>query len=504
MKGCRRWIAGLIALSAASLAVPAAANAADCTLGGSGLESSTTDTGVYQPATGTLKASMLFVDFSDHAFDPADDPPDGPGKIGHNLVDWAAAYYNDVSGGRTSLDVKMDNQWLHLNQPASHYDFHDFASQRSFLADAVAKADGHFDFSGRQILYVVSAPTGGVQEVSPAFSARDDDAILADGTRIRWGASFGDDAHNTTNNYGSHVLAHETGHTFGLPDLYSYQQVPNFDTAHLNAGSWDLMDWIGPGFGFSGWHRLKLGWLDPSQAICVNGTGDVTATLSPLASPGGTKMLISKTSPSTAYVAEDRASTGVDTGICHEGVLIYKVDANAATGGPPGAGPIDIELSDPNSPGDPSDQSCGAIANAPFGVGQSFTDGPVTVQVLSGTATSGYSVRMTGPVQSETEQTGRIDRKLHLHGKKRVVAHLTCPADATSCAGTLTLALSDDTMLGTGEYSVPPPGDELTLNLAHRARKALRRAFGNKDKAKATATLDGAGGTITQKVKLLR
>lgn len=292
------------------------------------------------------------------------------------------------------------------------------------------------------------------------------------------------------------------------------------------------MGWIGPSFGYTGWHLLKLGWLDPSQAICVNGTGDVNATLSPLGSPGGTKMLISQTSASTAYVAEDRASLGADTGICNEGVLIYKVNANAATGGAPGAGPIDVQLSDPAHPGDPSDQFCGAISNAPFAVGQSFSDGPVTVQVLSGTPATGFQVRMTGPVTSTTPtdptgpagptgptgptaptgpagptataQTGGVQRKLHLDGKKRVIASLTCPTVATSCTGTLTLALSDNTSLTSGDYSVAPPGDDLTLNLARKARKALSKAFGRKDKAKATAVLDGADGKVTQKVKLLR
>ena len=73
--------------------------------------------------------------------------------------------------------------------------------------------------------------------------------------------------------------------------------------------------------------------------VCVD--GEATATLSPLASPGGTKMLVSKTSASTAYVAEVRTPAGVDAGMCHPGgVLVYEVDANAASGGPVDDGPI--------------------------------------------------------------------------------------------------------------------------------------------------------------------
>jgi M6 family metalloprotease-like protein len=522
MKGNRRRIAGLIALSAAaSLAGPAAANAADCSLAGSGLEGPT-NTELYQVPDATLEASMLFVDFPDHDGNAADPFPTL--TIGSELTSWATTYVQDVSGGRTSLDVSMDNDWVEMSQNANQYSFQTFAQQKAFMAEAVAKAEaapGGFDFSGRQTLYVVAAHTGGVLKNSPAFHAYNNDAIVADGTAIRWGSSLGDDSHVATNNYGSHVLAHETGHTFGLPDLYTYQDVFDFATQHLNAGAWDLMGWIGPGLGFNAWHRQKLGWLDPAQVVCVE--GEATATLSPLAATGGTKMMIAKTSASTAYVAEVRTPVGVDSGMCHPGgVLIYKVDANAPTGGPVDNGPIFVELPDPGNAGDPNDSVCGALQNAPFTPGQSFTAGAVTVQVLSGSPATGYEVRMTGPVSTPdpgpgpgpgpapdpiptpSAKTGGIEAKLRLDGKKRVIAALSCPAGATACTGTVTLSLTNGKKLANGAYSVAPPGGDVPLKLNRKARKALNKAFGKKDKAKATALLDGADGRVTQKVKLVR
>lgn len=516
MKGRRRWIAGLTTVVA--MAAPAAADAADCTLNGSGQEGRT-DTSFYQVPDASLEASLLFVDFPGDPAIGGETPPQT--TIGPQLRNWSAGYLNDVSGGRTLLDLQFDTQWRTMSKPAAQYTFQTFAGQRAFMEEAASLADAAgFDFSGRQTLYVLAAPTGGDLFNSPAFIAFANEAIVKDGTAIRWGSSLGDDAHIAANNYGSHVLAHETGHTFGLPDLYTYGEP--FASAHLNSGAWDLMGWIGPGLGLNGWHRQKLGWLDPSQVVCVD--GEATATLSPLSSVGGTTMLVSKTSPSTAYVVEARSPTGVDVGMCHPGgILIYEVDANAASGGPLDSGPIFVELADPATPGDPNDSVCGALANAPFEVGESFSEGPVTVAVQSGSPAAGLQVRMTGlaaPIEPTdptgptdptdpsgpggSTQTGGIERKLRLDGRKRVVATLTCPATATSCNGTLTLALRDGPKLASGAYAVAPPGADVPLKLGRKARKALRKAFGKRDKTKATATLFGAAGTVTAKVKLRR
>lgn len=506
MKGHRRMIAGLVTIVAAgSLAGPTAAEAADCTLTGSGPEGPT-NTSLYQTPDANLEASMLFVDFSDH---PAAALPNGPA-----LVNWAASYFNQVSGGRMSLDVHMDTQWRRMSLPASSYTFQTFAGQRAFMAEAATLADSAgFNFSGRQTLYVVAAPTGGVLPNSPAFIAFNNEAIVVDGTRIRWGSSLGDDSHNATDNYGSHVLAHETGHTFGLPDLYTYGA--NFADAHLNAGAWDLMGWIGPGLGFNAWHRQKLGWLDSSQAICVD--GEATATLSPLSAVGGTKMLIAKTSASTAYVAEARAPSGEDAGMCDPGgVVVYEVDANATSGGPSGAGPISVQPSDPANPGDVNGP-CAALSNAPFATGQSFTAGPVTVEVLGGTPATGFQVRMTGPSTptpgpgpgpgpgpTHEAQTGDIASKLRMDGRKRIDAALTCPVAASSCTGTLTLKLAGFGELAGADYSVAPPGGDVALNVGRKERRALGKKFGKRGTAKAKATLAGASGTVTAKVKLVR
>jgi M6 family metalloprotease-like protein len=73
------------------------------------------------------------------------------------------------------------------------------------------------------------------------------------------------------------VLAHETGHVFDLPDLYHRPSDGKGDW-DTYVGDWDLM---GSQFGLApdlfGWHKWKLGWLDPRQVVCGRGTGPYAA-----------------------------------------------------------------------------------------------------------------------------------------------------------------------------------------------------------------------------------
>ncbi len=500
-----------IAIGLALLFGPGQASAADCQLSGPGLEGPTTTT-FHQIPGPTLKASMIFVDFSDHPAAPAETPPQS--TIGPQITDPAINYYLAASYDHLELDVKMDDAWVRMPHPSTSYTATTFAGQRSYMADAIAAANAAgFDFSGRQTVYVVAAPTAGTLPNSPAFTAQNSDAIVVDGTRVRWGATLGDDAHVSAGEYGSHVLAHETGHTLGLPDLYRYG-APTFDTTHLGVGSWDLMGWIGPGMDMMEWHKLKLGWLEPSEWTCVHGS--VTATLTPADDAGhGRKMLVAQTSPATAYVVEVRGPSGLDSGMCDNGgVLIYRVNDNALSGWASGPAPIQVKLAHPEDPGDPNGP-CAALANAPFGVGpgevSDFSEGGVTVHVASGNPSVGYRVAMTGPAEPPPPPpppapvNGIVAPKLQLSGLRKATAELDCPTDVAGCRGRLTLTLRSGRTLASKRYSTAVgAASKVTLKIRKSSRRALRKALGHKQRLRAKATLVGPSGTDTTNVKLIR
>jgi hypothetical protein len=82
-----------------------------------------------------------------------------------------------------------------------------------------------------------------------------------------------------------------------------------------------------------GWERWVLGWIDDAQLMCAPpGTTDVILT--PVARKGGTKIVVIRTGPTTAVVAESRRAEGYDIGPrLTPGVVAYFVDTSLETNG---------------------------------------------------------------------------------------------------------------------------------------------------------------------------
>jgi M6 family metalloprotease-like protein len=134
--------------------------------------------------------------------------------------------------------------------------------------------------------------------------------------------------------WGYRWLIHETGHTFGLPDLYMYQpQVKGAEVDRFfHVGGWDIMgDIHGQSNDFLAWHKWKLRWIRDDQVDVVSRPTAQPSVhaLSPVETPGGSKMVVVRTGLSTAYVAEFRTALGVNglhTPAGGSGVLIYRLD----------------------------------------------------------------------------------------------------------------------------------------------------------------------------------
>jgi M6 family metalloprotease-like protein len=341
-----------------------------------------------RPADGRVRAVMLFVDFPDLQTSEAT-------SVQYDrLVPRAQHWFDEVSYGRLKLDVTPLTHWVRMRHRLNHYRLGDGISwdeHRDYIADAIQAADSEVDFSRYQVVYVVAPNNIGIER-SPAFQAYPGSGIRADGTEIRYGATFFDDTRDSAR-YAANVLIHETGHDLGLPDLYDVPD-PKFWSLFRFAGGWDMMSWNDPGAHFNAWEKWKLGWLDSSQLTCLDKPSEVTTTVTPLEHAGGLKAVVVPLNSTSAYVVEARRKIGEDAVLCEEGVLVYKVDSSVKTG----YGPVQVEAAQPDRSNDARDR-CGPLYNAPFnkatGEVAHFEDAGagVSVQVLS-SGSNGYRVRV--------------------------------------------------------------------------------------------------------------
>lgn len=291
--------------------------------------------GPFAPSTGTVKATMIFVDFPDA---PADDTTSQLfGEYEPGVSNWLST----SSYGRLNLQVVEGSaNFFRMPADSSGYGFQRGLTSQThlqYIQDALNAVGRSVSFTGSQLLFIVPTSAATAISFSPTYMGS---VTAADGTVIGHTITFGQDI----SVWHYPVLDHEISHTMGLPDLYPLSG--GATTQYV--GGWDLLGLIsGPAPDHFAWHKWKLGWIDDSQVDCVSQRGTSTHTLTPLETSGGTKMTVVKTSATRAIVAEDRQALGLDTATCATGVLIYTVDTTVASGG----GPIVVQDARPGSGG---------------------------------------------------------------------------------------------------------------------------------------------------------
>ncbi len=389
--------AALASALAALCAVPAGADvladdtrpsvkraATDCTLPGrTGWtdEGSDTDYNQFLRPKGTLRTVMLFVDFPDA---PAADATNGYADALTPAADWMW----DASYGSAWLAITPVHRWLRMPQESTTYGFDrgiTFEQHELYVKQAVAAADPYVDFSSYDLVYIVPTRNAAAVKFSPTYLwDPSGTGVVADGTRVKWAVTFGQDMWH----WGFKVADHETGHVFGLPDLYAFTATDY----HRFVGGWDVMGNIsGPAPGYLAWHRRKFGWITEDQVVCVSGPGTRTAKLTAVEYPGGAKLAVIPTGPTTAYVVESRRKDGIDASACSAGALVYKVDSATLTG----EGPVRVVN---GNPGLTPPSGCTSLDMAAFRPGQEFSDrtAGVRIRVLSGdTSTDTVTITRT-------------------------------------------------------------------------------------------------------------
>ncbi|MGW8398620.1 M6 family metalloprotease domain-containing protein [Streptomyces lydicus] len=358
-------------------------------------ESADTPAG-FARSSGVVRALTVFIDFPDaRATMP-------PSLRFAEFFPAATEYFRISSYGRLSYLPIPLFRWIRMSRPLAAYGIQrgtnfDPASDGGYHAlaqEVVSAVDPMVDFRAYDVINIIASPNAGPPAtrtvLSVTFSGGDMGMKTADGVPFRnvsfiWSRQTGLSAFR--------VLNHENAHSFGLPDLYYTDE----RHAPPPVGHWDPMDedW-GPSNDFVGWHKWKLGWLSAGQVHCAPPRGTPGEhTLTPIASPDGTKIVVIPTSPHTALVAEARTRGLLDPAVCRPGILLYRVATDVRSG----SGPLRIVDGTPHSGGcfhasryvDPE------LTDATFRPGESYTDpaSGASVTVLTENPDGTYRIRVT-------------------------------------------------------------------------------------------------------------
>lgn len=311
------------------------------------------------PSIGEVNMIVLFTDFSDV---PAEESTDSIFSIINPI---APDFFKEISYGRMQLNLKPHFEWLRLSKPSAYYGTAIYKGQShlDFIQEAVDLADNQVDFSEAHIVLVINNPLAKAIQQGPTFKSSDPEYhIKADGQSISAGITSGYDL----NHWGGIWLPHETGHTFGLPDLY------HFGTDNLNkyVGTFGLMGTCGAKApGYFAFERWILGWLDDTQIYCFE-SGEAIIEIDAIEIAGGTKAIIVPIDSTKAVVIESRRKIGFDKNIPKEGALVYLVNTTL----PSGSGPIQVR------PGFKSEYEF--LQDAPMKKGDNYTFENVTIEIL--------------------------------------------------------------------------------------------------------------------------
>jgi M6 family metalloprotease-like protein len=273
-----------------------------------------------------------------------------------------------------------------MDRPSTAYDCSKWEPHKAYVAEVVRKSRD-VDFRKYAIVYIVGSKNPGTP-ISPTWRAWPGDGVRAGAAEVRHAVTFGNDCRKP--NSGWQTLVHETGHVFGLPDLYSFDRGSGtHKDIHKYVGFWDFMGWQPAASDHLAWHKYKLGWLSDKNLAVVR-KGPWSGALTPMGEPGGIKAVVVPTSDTVAYVAEVRTPDGRPAS--DTGVLCYKVSLTRGDG----EGPIQVLPAKDDDGRMDLSRKVGHLRNALFFGGVVLNDPDHRVKVeVAGREGSGYKLRVT-------------------------------------------------------------------------------------------------------------
>ena len=282
------------------------------------------------PSNGTIRALIVPVDFADVVGQRP------PAEEFTPMTDGMNDFYYKMSGNKVKFDFQVLKNWVRMPVSSTFHKLGKWGEGDvyAYWKLAVETADPLVDYSQFDVVYILSPREipwssiayGPAGPLSSSGIATDDGPItnitlsgadawqsLAKGSAWRW-------------------ISHETGHLFGLHDLYVSPGTAVY-------GTWDLMsnNWSTGAIEINSWNRYLLGWVTESQINCLNAadinSSGVTQLIDPIERITDlNKAVVVRLSSSKILVIESRRNEGLDNlTTAQEGTLVYTVDMTVPT-----------------------------------------------------------------------------------------------------------------------------------------------------------------------------
>ena len=281
------------------------------------------------PSNGLIRALIIPVDFADVQ------GIGNPENVFTAMTDGMNEFYFHVSANRVKFEFTTLRSWVRMPVSSSYHGLGIWSKGDSagYWKLALKTADPLVDFSLFDVVYVLSPkeiPSSSIA-YGPAGPMLPNNGLTTNDGPVMNISLSGADAWRNGSSGPWKWISHETGHLFGLHDLYT--------TDVATYGQWDLMadNWSQGVIELNSWNRYLLDWLSDSQVVCLDAANVSSAGSEVLLDPiernnSLTKSVVIKISNSKIVVVESRRNEGFDViDSSNEGVLIYTVDMNIET-----------------------------------------------------------------------------------------------------------------------------------------------------------------------------